>query len=361
MSDEITIYDLARELKLSPATISRGLKKNSSISKNTISRILKKAEELGYRPNTFASNLRNKNTHTIGVIVPKLNSNFMSAALAGMEHIASKENYNLIITQSLEKSEKEKINVQTMFNSRVDGLLISLAYDTKNINHLQIFFNKKIPVVFFDRAYLSNDSTAVVIDNFKSAYAVTSHLAEQGCKRIMHVSGNLMRDIYSDRMEGYKTALQDHNLNFDNKLVYICDLSEQAGEEVANHILNMKVNMRPDGVFCANDTVAVHCMLALKEKGISIPRDIAFAGFNNDRISKVIEPNLTTVNYSGYHIGEVAITNLLNQLKNKTSKSPSGKIILQSELLIRNSSLRIQQNELPVQNEHERKERNNNL
>ncbi|MFT3843733.1 MAG: LacI family DNA-binding transcriptional regulator [Lacibacter sp.] len=344
MQKEITIYDLARELKLSPATISRGLKKSSSLSKLTVKRILEKAEEMGYRHNNFASNLRNKKTQTIGVIVPRLNSNFMSAVLAGMEDIASKENYNLIIAQSLEKFEKEKNNIQTMYGSRVDGLLISLAYDTENIDHLQIFFNKKIPVVFFDRAFPTNESTSVVIDNFKAAYNITSHLAEQGCKRIMHIGGNTLRDIYAERLRGYRKALEDHQIDFDNSIVYICNLSERAGEEAAQFILKMKPGKRPDAVFCANDTVAVHCMMALKENGIAIPDDIAFAGFNNDPISKVIDPNLTTINYSGYHIGQVAITNLIKPLREESIKAATNTIILRSDLIIRKSSLKSKKN-----------------
>lgn len=156
MQNDVTIYDLARELHLSAAAISRGLKKSSALKKDTVIRILKKAEEMGYRHNNFASNLRNKRTQTIGIIVPRLNSYFMTSVLVGIEDIASKEGYHIIISQSLEKKELEKSNAHTMFNKKVDGLLISLANDTTDIDHLQPFFDKHIPVVFFDRA-LPND------------------------------------------------------------------------------------------------------------------------------------------------------------------------------------------------------------
>lgn len=337
---EITIYDIAKHLNISATTVSRGLKNHPAINKNTRKKIADAARDLGYRSNTFASSLRSKKTHTIGVIVPRLNSNFMSSVLAGMEDAASREHYNLIITQSLEKREKEKANAHTMYNKRVDGLLISLAYDTENITHLQPFFNKGIPVVFFDRTYNHNESTSILIDNFQAAYEVTKHLLGQGCKRIMHLGGNMLRNVYSERLRGYKKALQDHKIPFDERLLYISNLSEDAGTEAAKHILKMKPSVRPDGVFSANDTAAVHCMIHLKSAGIKIPDDIAFAGFNNDPISKVVEPNLTTVNYSGYYVGEVAVMNLINHLKGLISTKTTNTIVLRADLVIRESSLK---------------------
>ena len=337
---EITIYDIAKHLDISATTVSRGLKNHPTINKNTRKRIADAAKELGYRSNTFASSLRSNRTHTIGVIVPRLNSNFMSSVLAGMEDAASRENYNLIITQSLEKREKEKANAHTMYNKRVDGLLISLAYDTENISHLQPFFSKGIPVVFFDRTFNHNESTSILINNFQASYDVTKHLLEQGCKRVMHLGGNMLRDVYSERLKGYKKALQDHKIPFDEKLIYISNLTEEAGTEAAKHILRMKRTTRPDAVFSANDTAAVHCMIHLKSAGIRIPGDIAFAGFNNDPISKVVEPNLTTINYSGYNVGEVAVMNLINHLKGLSNTKATNTIVLRADLIVRESSLK---------------------
>ena len=336
---EITIYDIAKYLDISATTVSRGLKDHPAINKNTRKKIFEAAKRLGYRSNTFASSLRSKKTSTIGVIVPRLNSYFMSSALAGMEDAASRENYNLIISQSLENAEKEVANAHTMFNKRVDGLLVSLAYDTENIHHFDPFFKKGIPVVFFDRIYPHIDSTSIVIDNYRAAYDVTKHLIQQGCKKIMHLGGNLLRNVYLDRLNGYKQALRDHNITVDEKkMVYISKLSEEAGVKAAEIIL--KMSSKPDAVFAANDTAAVYCMMKLKEAGIRIPNDIAFAGFNNDPISKIIEPNLTTVSYSGYAIGEAAVTTLINHLNGVSSIKTTNSIILRSDLIIRGSSLK---------------------
>jgi LacI family transcriptional regulator, galactose operon repressor len=335
---EITIYDIAKHLNISATTVSRGLKDHPAINKNTRKKIFETAKKLGYRSNTFASSLRSKRTYTIGVIVPRLNSHFMSSVLAGMEDAASKDGYNLIISQSLESSEKEIVNAHTMFNKRVDGLLISLAYDSQNIDHFQPFFDKGIPVVFFDRIYPHNESTSIIIDNYQAGYDVTKHLIEQGYSRIMHLGGNMLRNVYSDRFKGYKKALQDHKLPFSEKLLYISKLNEQAGTEAAEYILKMAA--KPDAVFSSNDAAAVYCMIRLKEAGIRIPEDIAFAGFNNDPISKVIEPNLTTVNYSGYSVGETAVTSLINHLNGISSIKTTNTIVLRSDLIIRASSLK---------------------
>lgn len=337
---EITIYDIARHLNISATTVSRGLKDHPAINKNTRKKIAEAAKKLGYRTNTFASSLRSKKTYTLGIIVHRLNSYFVATVLAGMEDAANKEGYNLIISHSLESASKEVLNAQTMFAKRVDGLLVSLAYDTENIDHLQPFFDKGIPVVFFDRVFPHNDSTNVIIDNYTAAYEITKHLLEQGCRRIMHLGGNMLRNVYTERLRGYKQALKDYKVGFNEQLLYISTLNEQSGTEAAEHILKMEAANRPDAVFASNDTAAAHCMIRLKAAGIRIPGDIAFAGFNNDPISKVIEPNLTTVNYSGYHIGEAAVTSLINHLNGISSTKTTNTIVLRSDLVIRESSLK---------------------
>jgi len=335
---EVTIYDIAKKLKISPATVSRGLKDHPAISKKTKKKIFELADKIGYRQNHFARNLRNQKTDTIGVIVPKLNSHFMSSVIAGIEQIANKEGYNLIISQSSESSSKEAASAKTLFNNRIDGLLVSLAYDTKELSHFNSFFKKNVPVIFFDRVMEHKDCTNILIDNRKAAYDATKHLIEQGCKRIVHVTAPPQQNVYIDRLKGYKQALADHKLKFREEDVIIGNLSLEAGADAANTLLKMK--SLPDGVFVSNDNCAVGCMLALKQKGIKIPGDIAFVGFNNDPVSQVIEPNLTTINYSGYEVGEVAARHLINHLSGVSPIHHTNTIILRSEFIIRASSLK---------------------
>lgn len=338
MAKEITIYDIAEALDISPATVSRGLKDHPAIKKDTKKRIVEKARELGYQHNHFASNLRRNKTNTIGLIVPRLNSYFMSTVIAGVEKVANEAGYNLIISQSLESVKKEMINVKTLFNSRVDGLLVSAAYDTENVKHFELFLEKNIPLVFFDRILDHPQCTSIVIDNFKAAYEVTEHLISQGCRRIVHLSASLKRNVYADRLAGYRQALKEHDIPFDESLVIFNNLSEQAGTEAAETILKMEP--RPDGIFSANDSCAVSCIRKLKQSGISIPSEIAIAGFNNDPLSKVIEPNLTTVDYPGMEMGEMAALLLIRRIDKKDISSMNS-MTLKHKLVVRDSSLRL--------------------
>lgn len=335
---EITIYDIARQLKVSPATVSRSLNDHPAVSKKTKKRITDFAKAMGYRSNLFASNLRTQRTHTLGVIVPKLNSNFVSSVLAGIEKVANKSGYNLIISQSQENEKKEIANAATMFNSRVDGLIVSLSYGTKNLSHFEPFFERKIPVMFFDRVSKGKSSTNVVIDNFKAGYDATSHLIDQGCKHIAHITGFLSRNVYEDRMKGYRQALLDHHLPFHKSQLIINDLDEHSAIAAAKQIMQMKPV--PDGLFIANDSCAAVCMQVLREGGYVIPSDIAIVGFNNDLITRIVEPNLSTINYPGQEMGEIVAHNLVNHLEGIAPLTVTNTIIIQSELLIRQSSLR---------------------
>jgi LacI family transcriptional regulator len=335
---EVTIYDIAARLSLSPSTISRGLQDHPAIKDSTKKKIFALARELGYRQNSFARNIRLHRSNTIGVITPRLNSNFMSTVLAGIESIASRENFNLVIGQSLESSEQEISKVEMMFNTRVDGLLVSLSGDANNVNHFEPFFRKNIPVIFFDRTPNLRQATNILIDNFQASYKATQHLIHQGCKNIVHITANSKINVYKDRLKGYRQALEDNGLIFNEDNVLFGDLSQEFGVKAADIIRSMY--KKPDGVFVSNDYCAAACMAALKKAGYLIPKDIAFVGFNNDPVSTIIEPNLTTINYPGLQMGEVAAQNLIDHLNGTLPINATNEIILRSELITRASSLR---------------------
>lgn len=336
-SREVTIYDIARSLNVAPSTVSRALKDHPHIKKETKKKIRTAASEMGYQRNKFASNLRQKHTNTIGVVVPKLNSYFMASVIAGVEKITSQNGYGLIISQSQESWKKEIACVSTLFNSRVDGLLVSLAFDTKDMDHFNMMLNKSIPIVFFDRVSECQDCMSIVIDNFKAGYEATSHLLDQGCKRIVHLGGNLLRNVYSERLRGYSQALEESKIEFDEELVVVTDMSSQSGIDTAQKMLKMKV--LPDGLFASNDTSAVAAIVELESAGIKIPDDIAVVGFNNEPVSQVIRPNLSTIDYPAREIGEIAANSLIARLKNSQSSSLST-IVLKHNLIIRESSLK---------------------
>jgi len=336
---EVTIYDIAKALNISPATVSRGLNDHAAVNKNTKKKILAVAKEMGYRSNTFASNLRRQRTHTIGVILPHLNSNFLSAVIAGMEKVANEAGYNLLISQSLETDKKEIANAKTMFDSRVDGLLVSLAANTASINHFEPFIKKGVPIIFFDRVFEHKQCTSIVIDNVKAGYEATTHLIAQGGQKIVHITGNLSRNVYTDRLKGYKFALLENGLPYQEENVYSINLTSEIDlNKALNKILNGKA--LPDSLFVANDSCAVSCIKFFKKAGIRIPQDIAIVGFNNDPLACVIEPNLTTIDYPGCEMGEVAAKNLINHLNGVHDINSTNTIILRSDLIIRESSRR---------------------
>lgn len=334
---EITIYDIAESLNLSSATVSRGLKDHPAIRKETKKRIMEKAKELGYRHNFFASNLRRNHTNTIGVIVPRLNSYFMSSVIAGIEKVANEAGYNLVISQSLESEKKENVNIGTMFNTRVDGLLVSLSYDTADDSRFKVILDKNIPLIFFDRVFEHPLCTSVTIDNYAAGYAMTEHLIGQGCRRIAHITANLKRNVYAERLRGYKQALIDHGIPFDERLLFVNNLEQAACIEAVHALLNM--DSRPDGIFSSNDSSAVICIRELKKAGIAIPHQIAVGGFNDEPISTVIEPNLTTIHYPGQEMGEVCATILIRKLA-RPDNADLNRVVLRHKLIVRESSLK---------------------
>src|SRR5665647_185930 len=335
---EVTIYDLATALDISIATVSRALKDDPVVNKKTKKRIFELAEEMGYRTNHFARNLRQKKTNTIGVIVHELNSNFITSVLAGIEKVTTEAGYDLIIAHSSETFSKEIANAKNLFHKRVDGLIASLSLETKNLDHFKSFEEKNVPVIFFDRVEQEGNNTVVVIDNDKCGYQATQHLIQQGCKRIVHITSSLKRNVYAKRFKGYKDALFDNGIPYDEKLLIINDLSERAAIESTMKMLKMVP--LPDGAFITNDFVAAVCMRTLKENNIKIPEDIAIVGFNNDAICTLVEPPLSTINYPGIDVGEVAASNLINHLKGIGNLQNTNTIIIRSNLIIRKSSVK---------------------
>jgi LacI family transcriptional regulator len=339
LKKEVTIYDLAEHLGVSAATVSRALNDHPSVSKKTRRIINDLAKEMGYQQNNFARNLRQKTSHTIGVIVHELNSHFITSVLSGIEKVIAEYKYNIIIGHSDEKSSREAANALNLFHKRVDGLIVSLAYDTESLDHYDLFAQRGIPVVFFDRVRKDSDGIKVTIDNEKAGYEATTHLIQQGCKKIMHVTGNLTQNVYADRLKGFQKALSQHELAFASEQLVVNDLSERTGIAVAEQILQMKD--KPDGLFVTNDLCAAVCMQRLKEGGIKVPEDMAIVGFNDDIISRIVEPKLTTVRYNGREMGEIAARNLMDQLNNHAVVATGYNIVLRSELIIRQSSVRV--------------------
>lgn len=333
---EVTIYDIAAQLDVSVATVSRALRDDPVVSVKTKKKVFDLAEKYGYQTNQFARNLRKQQTNTIGVIIPRLNSYFMAAVIAGIEQVANQAGYNLIISQSSESAERESINVRTMFNNRVDGLLVSLSYHTNNLDSFEKFAQKNIPVIFFDRTPESSTFTNIRINNVQAGYEATKHLLSKGRRRIVHVTVSSTESVYRERFRGYAQALAEFGVPLDMNLVYLGDLSLESGADAAKFIHALP--QRPDGVFVANDNCAAGCVIGLKAHGLRVPEDIAVVGFNDDPVSRIVDPNLTTIHYPGHEMGELAARSLINHLNGAADIMLTQTILLRSDLVVREST-----------------------
>jgi LacI family transcriptional regulator len=342
---EATIYDIASELNLSASTVSRALKGNRNINVETRKRVEKCAKKMHYRSNSFASKLRTQRTHTIGIIVPRLDSSFMSTCLAGMEEVANENGYNVIISQSHESSKKEEQNANTMFNNRVDGLIVSMTVEKSKVHYFSRFAEKNVPVVYFDRVPDDSTSTCFVIDNSKVAYDAASHLIDQSCRNLLHVTLESVANVYRERSEGFKKAVAEHDGCVGN-LLYMKSLTLEDGQAIANEIMKMKP--MPDGVFVANDQAAAGCLLRLKELGVHVPGDIAIVGFNNEPISKIVSPKLSTIHYPGREAGIMAAKSLIENLKGDESFVYTQKVVLNARLVVRESSHKLNKNKSDI-------------
>lgn len=342
MSDkkEVTIYDIAEKLKLSPSTVSRGLRNHPAIRKQTIVRIQEMAAQLNYQQNTFASNLRSNRSNTIGVILPRFESSFLSSVVSSIEKVVRSRGYNMLVSQSYDSNKLERENIQTHFNNRVEGVLINLAPETSDLSHLDLFFKKGIPVVLFDRIKKQAESkfTTVSIDNRQAGYDITSHLIAQGCKRIVYIGENTTCPVFGERAIGYEKALADHGLEADPDLIIVDHLNTDTGARVVDRIFKMK--NRPDGIFSGNDMAAASLMYELKKRGVAIPGEIAVAGFNDTYLARIVEPSLTTVKYPGDEMGRLAASCLMDILDHQNPTIVRN-ILLKHELIVRDSSLRM--------------------
>lgn len=333
---EPTIHDIARELKISASTVSRALQNNPRISQKTRDKIRELADTMGYRPNTLASNLRNKKSNTIGIVVPLINRHFFSSVISGVEEVAFKAGYTVVISQSNDLANKEIAIVQSMFANRVDGLIVSIAMQSTTFEHLKLFKKRNIPLVFFDRVVPEIETDKIVVDDYLGGFRVTRHLIEQGYQRIGHMAGPQNLLTYADRKKGYMDALKKNGIPYDESLVITSTLISESGVAAVQQMMNLP--NPPDAIFCGNDTTALSAMTYLRDKGIRIPEDMGIVGFSNEPFSKVVSPSISTIAQPAFLMGQKAAELILHQIEHKGKSYQT--LVLPTELIIRESSER---------------------
>ena len=336
-TSKITIYDIAKALNLSASTVSRALQNNPLINQDTREKVKETALEMGYVPNWIASSLRKKKSNILGLIVPRTSMYFQSTAISGIQHDAHKYGFSIVIGQSDDTVEMEKELVNTFFSLRVDGLLAVSSMFTTTYEHFSPFIRNNIPLVFYDRVPTDFVGYTITGDDFRGGYLATEHLIRQGCRRIAIFSGVLTCNLYQERLSGYKAALEENNIPFDEKLLYVHNLTSEAATIAAQELLSEEI--LPDGLFAANDTSAVAFIQEARRHNIAIPSRIKVVGYSNDQSSRIITPSLTTIEQSGYKMGQKAVETIVQLINsNETKEEVTKNFVFPVELIPREST-----------------------
>ena len=336
MSEKTTIYDIAERLNITAATVSRALNNNPKISADTRKLVAETAALMNYKQNKLALALKSGKSNNVGVIVPHINRNFFSSIIHGIEEELYPHGYHVIICQTHEVETREIETINTLLNAQVDGIIMSISKATIGMEHFSRVLEKNVPLIFFDRKKNIEGVSTVTIDDFKGGYDATSHLIEQGCKRIAHLSGDRSLNIYNDRFEGYKQALLDHNIDFDERYVLQTKSDIEAGKKAVNKLLKLKDI--PDAIFSSSDFIALGAIDQLKAKGIKVPDDFCVVGFSNEPFTKFMELSITSVDQSPMTMGKMAAKVFLEQVNDSKNVKIEKKVVLAPELHIRKSS-----------------------
>ena len=336
---DVTLKEIAKKLGISITTVSKALKNYPDVSEKTKAAVNELCQKLHYTPNSFAVNLRTKESKTIGLIIPEVMHHFFSNIINAIIDEAEKKGYLVIILQSNESLELEKNQIELLINKRVDGILLSLSKESNNDAHIQEVINRKIPLVMFDRIAKLSNCSKVIIDDQKAAFDAVQHLIDKGCKKIAHFRGPLNPQISIDRYIGYKKALEKNNITFDSKLIYTCeDITFQEGIDYARLMIEEHPDV--DGIFAITDLVAVGAMSYFNEVKIKVPEQIKIIGFSNWFMSQVVTPKLSTVEQPSTEMGLAAFALLLEEMNCHRDNLPftPRTVVLPTELLVREST-----------------------
>ncbi|MFG6687083.1 LacI family DNA-binding transcriptional regulator [Mariniflexile sp. HNIBRBA6329] len=341
MAKKTTIYDIAEKLNLTAATVSRALNGSTKISIKTRKLISDTAAEMNYTQNRFAQALKSGKSYNVAVIVPKIDIDFFGAAIRGIEETLNPHGYHVIISQTYDKGDLEVKNINSLLDIQIDCIFMSVS--NSDIDNTEIFkglVKKNIPFIFFDRKKDIKGISSVVVDDYKGAYDATKHLIEQGCKRIAHLTNNHLLQIFKNRYLGYRQALLDYGLDYDESLVIETPYKVLEGRKTTKKLLEM--NNPPDAIFAIHDYLALGAIQEIKAHNLKVPEDICVVGFSNEPFSSFMELPITSVNQSPLEMGKIAANIFLEELENNKNVKSEKHVVLTPELIIRKSSLRNQ-------------------
>lgn len=345
MRKKITLKQIAKELDVSISTVSKALKDSVEISEDTKQKIQAFAKLYNYRPNNIALSLQNQKTKTIGVIIPEIVHHFFSKVIRGIELVANKRGYNVIIGLSNESFDKEIINMQMLANGSIDGFILSISKETllkQDYHHFNETINQGMPIVMFDRVVDEINCDKVIINDLKSSKNAVSELLSNGCKNVAIITTKDYVSVGKLRTQGYLEALEDFGITPDSNLILKVDdelVSEDHLESLENEIKGLfKNNSNIDGVFAVNELYAIIAMKVARNLGMNIPEDIQFIGFTDGVLSKHATPSLTTVSQHGQEMGEKAAELLIDNLEREDEEDYFRTVVIETNLVEREST-----------------------
>jgi len=333
--DNINIKKLAKELKISTSTVSRAFNGSPDINKDTKEKILAFAGEHNFLPNHYASNLRDKKSRTLAVIVPEIANDFFAQAINGIEEIARKKGFYILLYRTDDVFEKEVSFVNYLNNGKVEGIIMSVSGEANDHNYLRKLEQKNVPVVFFDRVYEDIEAAKVTTNDYDSSFAATEHLIETGCHKIAYLVVNKSISIGKVRMQGYVDALQKHNIPFDDELVIDCSNDEKENYAILKKVLE---EIKPDGIFSSVERLAFATYYVCNDLNIDIPGDLKIISFSSLHIAPLLCPPLSTITQPAFELGSKAATLLFEELESKGLNVQKKEHVLKSKLYIRKSS-----------------------
>lgn len=336
---KITIKDIAEALNITPSAVSKALNNHPRISDKTKDDVKRVANELNYQPNNLATALRKGKSNLVGVMIPRTSSHFFSSVVEHIEEHLSKAGYNIIITQSNESFARECKNIESLLFTQVDGIIASMANETKSLEYFQKIKAKGIPLIMFDRGEEELNVDYIGIDDYQSSFLVVEHLKSQGCKRIAHIGGHSHTRIYKNRIKGFRDALEKYGLPIDEELISESSLSIEDGRRIMEQLLDLPD--RPDAVYAASDFAALGALQVMHENNIEVPKEIALVGFSNETFSSLVKPSISTIEQHSDDIGKLASEAFLERIEKPNFKKLQKKNIkLKPKLVVRSSSKR---------------------
>jgi len=337
-SAPMTMKDIARELGISVATVSRALKDSPRISEERRKAIQQYAREHNFYPNVIGEALRHSRvmpSRVVGVIVPEFTHYYFSSILTGIEEAAMARGYYIMVALSNEQYEREARICEMFHRQKVCGVIVSQAKDTKQYDHFQKLIDSNIPIVFYDRICTGVNASRVVVDDYMGAYNAVSYLIDTGCRRIAFYGSPMQLEISKNRFNGYKDALLKHGLTYDEHLTRICD-NRQDAELITPDLFDG--DYYPDAFFAVNDDTAIGILYTVKRMGLRVPEDISICGFTNGQRAVACDPMLTTVEQRGKRVGEEAAEILIDKVEGHSPMDRVEKRIVRTRLIIRGTT-----------------------